>query len=376
MSTTYKWIVAVVVIILILAGIWYYSTKPTTPAETGPIKIGLVAPLTGEGAAWGQNTLAGANLAVKEINDAGGISGRQVILLAEDDKASAESVNAFNKLINIDKVVAIVGVPASAAAGPALPIAQKAGIPVIMIASAPALTQVGDLMFRIYPADSYQGSLGADIVLNKLNKKKVAVLYVKNDYGQGVADSFSKKYEELGGKVVYSGALLNSSTDFRSDITKAKASGAEALYLVMYPDGGLLLAKQLKEAKNTLPVVTETNFNDEKIVKSGYADGYIYTEAKSDISGDFTVRLKAQDDFTDLSVNIAAPFSYDAAKAMLMAIDNAKTMTGAKIRDALFEISFPGASAPTVEFGSDREIKTPAFNIKMIKSGEVVDYTS
>lgn len=373
-----KWIIALVVIILIIGGVFYYGSKSATaPTETGPIKIGVVAPLTGEGATWGQNTLAAATLAVKEVNDAGGINGRKVELLAEDDKAGGvDATTAFTKLINVDKVVAIVGVPSSAAAGPALPIAQKAGIPVMMLASAPSLISVGDYMYRIYPADSYQGYLGADIVLNKLGKKKVAVLFVKNDYGQGVADSFSKKIAELGGEVTYSGALLNDSTDFRSEIAKAKASKAEALYLAMYPDGALLLAKQLKEAKNTLPVVTEVNFNEEKIMKSGYADGYIFTEPKSDISADFTAKLKAQPDFANLSVNIAAPFSYDATKAMLMAITNAGGTVGAKIKEALAQVSFPGVSAPTVEFGADREIKTPAFNIKQFKNKAVVDFAS
>lgn len=377
MSTTAKWIVAIIVIVLIVAGVWYYNSKPATTVETGPIKIGVVAPLTGEGATWGQNTLAAATLAVKEINDAGGINGRKVELLAEDDKATGiDATTAFTKLINVDKVVAIVGVPASSAAGPALPVAQKAGIPVIMVASAPALTQVGDLMFRIYPSDSYQGNLGADIVYNKLGKKKVAIIYVNNDYGTGVANSFKTKFTELSGTIAYEGAILNGTTDFRSEIAKVKSSGADSLYMAMYPAGGLILTKQLAEAKIAIPKVGEVTFNDEKIVKSGYANGLIYTEPKSDISDDFVSKLKAQSEFASLSVNIAAPFSYDATKAMLMAITDAGSTSGASIREALHQVSFPGVSAPTVEFGSDREIKTPAFNIKTIKDGAVVDYAS
>lgn len=375
MSKTAKWLVAIIVIILVIAGISYLGSKTISPAQTGSIKIGLVAPLTGEGAIWGQSTLAGATLAVKETNDAGGINGRQVELLAEDDKLSGtEAANAFNKLINVDKVTGIIGVPASATAGPALPIAQKAGVPVVMIASAPALTAVGDYMFRVYPADSYQGNLGAETIFNKLGKKTVAVLFVNNDYGQGVSTAFAKRYSELGGQVLYSGALANGTTDFRSEIAKAKASKAESLYLVMYPDGALILAKQLKEAKNTLPVMTDTVFNDEKVIKSGYAEGFIYAEPKSDISSDFTAKLKALPGFTTSSFNIAAPFAYDEAKAMILAITKAGNTNSTSIRDALYQVSFQGMSAPTVEFGPDREIKTPAFNLKLIKNKQVVDY--
>jgi branched-chain amino acid transport system substrate-binding protein len=141
MNKTTKTILWLAVAIIILGGIWYgVSKKSTAPTTKEPIKIGVLAPLTGEAASFGQNSLAGVNLAVKEINDQGGINGRKVEIVAEDDKCSAEGVNAINKLINVDKVIGIIGPVCSASGGPSLPIAQNNGVPAIITASAPHLT--------------------------------------------------------------------------------------------------------------------------------------------------------------------------------------------------------------------------------------------
>lgn len=357
-----------------LAGCGIQNANNQQQTTKEPIKVGLSAPLTGEGASWGQNAIAAATLAVKEVNDAGGINGRQVQLIVEDDKGTNESVNVFNKLVNVDKVDGIVGPLASASAGPALPIAQSAGMPVIMIASAPQLTGVGDYMFRVYPSDAYQGQLGADIVYNQLGKKKAALIYVSNDYGQGVAKSFESKYKELGGTLVYNSSILNGTSDFRSEIAKIKKSGAEAIYMAMYPAGGQMLLKQLAEARLNLPKVGDVTFNDEKTVKSGYADGLIYTEPKTDLKDDFIAKLKSQPEYKDLAVMVAAPFTYDATKALLSAIRLAGGDDHAKIKDALFNVSFPGVSSPVIKFGTDREVINPSFSIMMIKGKAITPY--
>lgn len=374
MSRTAKWIITILVIVLAIAGWRYYGGKSAT-TETGPIKIGLSAPLTGQGASWGQNALAAATLAIKEVNDQGGVNGRQVELVAEDDKMGGiDAVNAITKLVNVDKVVGVVGPISSVAASPALPVAQKAGVPVVMIASAPALTAVGDYMFRIYPSDSYQGVLGAEVIYNSLGKKKVAVISVKNDYGDGLTKAFTTRYQGLGGQVVMQESFTDGTNDFRSIIAKVKSSGADSVYMAMYPEAGLFITKQMKEAKLDLPKVGDVVFNDEKIVKSGYAEGLIFTEPKSDLNQDFVAKLKSLPEFKDLSVMVAAPFTYDATKSLLEAIAKAGTSQRSAIRNALYKVSFTGVSIPTVEFGVDREIKNPAFNTKVIRGGQAVLY--
>ncbi|MBI3335780.1 MAG: ABC transporter substrate-binding protein, partial [Candidatus Portnoybacteria bacterium] len=199
---TGKTILWILIILIIVGGGYLFLRTPAAPLApvaqeekkmpSEPIKLGYIGPLTGELADGGEAGLAGATLAVKEINDAGGVLGRQLELVAEDDKCSAEGVNAMNKLVNIDKVVAITGPDCSASGGPALPIAQKAGVPVVVRwASAPHLTKIGDYIFRVYPSDAFQGKFIAEFLYNDLGKKKAAVVYVKNDWGQGIHDVFT-----------------------------------------------------------------------------------------------------------------------------------------------------------------------------------------
>jgi branched-chain amino acid transport system substrate-binding protein len=321
MSKTTKTILGLVILIIIVLVIYLGINKkttqtptPTTPTTEKPIKeetikIGLLAPLTGEAASWGQNSLAGVTLAVKEINDKGGINGRKVEIVAEDDRCSAEGVNAINKLINVDKVIGILGPICSASGGPALPIAQNSGVPVVIVAaSAPHLTKIGDYIFRVYPSDAFQGKVAAEFMFNKLSKKKVAIVYVKNDWGEGIKEVFKSRFKELGGEVVYEDGVLQDQKDFRTEITKVKANGAEALYFPVYPANGISAFKQFKELVLNIPVVGGDAFDGEEVVKSDYADGIIYTVAKINIPEDFKSKIKSLPGFENLQISIAAPF--------------------------------------------------------------------
>src|SRR3989344_5711994 len=158
-------LVWIAVLILVVIGLVILSGK-SGPTETGPIRIGASLPLTGEAASYGEITKSGIDLAVKEVNDAGGIDGRMIEIIYEDDKCDTTGSNVFNKLVNIDKVDAIIGPVCSSAAGPGVPIAQSGKVPTIIWASAPGLTKAGDYIFRTYPSDSFQGKYAAEYAFN------------------------------------------------------------------------------------------------------------------------------------------------------------------------------------------------------------------
>jgi len=230
----------------------------------------------------------------------------------------------MNKLVNIDKVIGILGPVCSSVGGPALPIAQNNGVPVVNIfASAPHLSKIGDYIFRVYPSDTFQGPVGADFIFNKLGKKKVAIVYVKNDYGEGLKDSFKARFKELGGEIVYEDGIIQDQKDFRTEIAKIKESKAEALYFPVYPANAVSALKQIKEMNLEIPVVGTDSFDGEEVVKSGYADGVIYTISKVDIPEDFKQKIKSLPGFENLQINTPAPFGYDAAKVMFLAIEKA-----------------------------------------------------
>jgi len=375
MNKTTKIIVGIIVAIIVIAGIWYGVSKKQTPTtEKEPIKIGLIGSLSGETASWGQNALAGITLATKEINERGGINGRKVEIVSEDDKCSAEGVNAINKLINIDKVVGILGPICSASGGPSLPVAQNNGTPVVIIsASAPHLTKIGDYIFRVYPSDAFQGQVGADFVFNKLGKKKVAIVYVKNDWGEAIKEVFKTKFKELGGEIVYEGGVLQDQKDFRTEIAKIKESKAEVLYFPVYPANAISAFKQIKEMNLEIPVVGCDAFDGEEVVKSGYTDGAIYTVPKVNIAEDFKSKIKSLSGFENLQVSIAAPLGYDAAKVMFLAIEKAGVDRQA-IKEALKTTSYRGVSNPLIEFDENGDLKSPAFDVKIIKDKQSMPY--
>jgi branched-chain amino acid transport system substrate-binding protein len=363
----------IVIVILAILAVTVWKPKPVEKEEE-VIKIGVLAPLTGEAASWGQNALAGITLATKEVNDKGGINGRKIEIVAEDDKCSAEGVNAINKLINIDKVVGILGPICSASGGPALPIAQNNGVPVVIIsASAPHLTKIGDYIFRVYPSDAFQGKVAAEFMFNKLGKKKVAIVYVKNDWGEGIKEVFKTRFKELGGEIVYEGGVLQDQKDFRTEITKVKASGAEALYFPVYPANGISAFKQMKEMDLKIPVVGGDTFSANEVIESEYADGIIYTEGKINMPEDFEQKIKSLPGFENLQINIVAPLGYDATKVMLLAIEKAGVDKQA-IKEALKTTSYQGISNPLIEFDENGDLKSPAFDVKIIKDKHSVPY--
>lgn len=163
--------IVLVLVIVALAGCVDMPTGKVVDNKED-IKIGIFAALTGSAASWGQNALAGATLAANEINEQGGVDGRKIVLVIEDDKCSAESVNAVTKLITIDDVDALIGPVCSTAAEPSLPVAKKFNIPTIIpTASAPGLTKIGNNIFRVYPSDDMQGKIAADFIIDDLEKK-------------------------------------------------------------------------------------------------------------------------------------------------------------------------------------------------------------
>ncbi|MBI4010174.1 MAG: ABC transporter substrate-binding protein, partial [Candidatus Aenigmarchaeota archaeon] len=262
--------------------------------EKNPIKLGASLPLTGEGASFGEGGLAGIELAVKEINDAGGINGRQLEVITEDDQCNNKGgINALTKLADIDDVVAIIGPICSAAAGPGLPVIEAKGIPIIIWGSAPHLTLGKDFVFRTTPSDSFAGKFTADYLYNTLNKKKVAVVYVQNDWGQGIRDVFVKRFKEIGGEIVFDEGVSQEAKDMRSTVTKIANAKPDAIYFPAYPSIGVVGLKQMKEQGINVPIIAGDAFDTDEVIKSGYAEGVMYVIVSIQNPDDFQARVKA-----------------------------------------------------------------------------------
>jgi branched-chain amino acid transport system substrate-binding protein len=175
-------------------------------STTGDILVGMYGSLTGDGASFGQSSVEGAQLAVEEINNAGGLAGgRRIRLLVEDDQSRPEEAsNAVTKLITQDRVVAVLGEVASRRTLAAAPVAQKFRVPMITPASTnERVTEVGDYIFRVCFIDPFQGEVLAKFAYNDLKARTVAVLKdIQQDYSVGLTDAIQRTFTGLGGKVL------------------------------------------------------------------------------------------------------------------------------------------------------------------------------
>ena len=225
-----------------------------TAMAAEPIKIGYLAALTGDYAQYGITEVNMAKLVVGDINAKGGILGRKIELIPYDTKTRNEdAVNAVRRMIESDKVCAIVGANSSGINIATAPIVAKGKTPQIStVGTNPFVTvdnkgKVRPYSFRICFTDPYQGALAADLAYNDLKKTKAAILYnVGSDYAQGLREFFVKDYEKLGGKIVADEGFRETDVDFRAQLTTIKNSGADLLFL---PGMGKDMALAIQQAQ-------------------------------------------------------------------------------------------------------------------------------
>ncbi len=239
-------------VLAILSLIMIVSAGAASAAE--PIKIGYLAALTGDYAQYGITEVNMAKIFVDEVNAKGGVLGRPLELIPYDTKTRNEdAVNAVRRMIERDKVCAIVGANTSGINIATAPIVTAGKVPQIAtVASNPFVTvdnkgKVRPYSFRICFTDPYQGALAADLAYNDLKKTKAAVLYnVGSDYAHGFREFFIKRYEELGGKIVADEGFRDTDVDFRAQLTNIKTSGADIMLL---PGLGKDMALAIKQAQ-------------------------------------------------------------------------------------------------------------------------------
>ncbi len=242
-------------------------------AAGGPIlKVGVYGSLTGTDATFGQSTKKGIELAVKEINDAGGIGGAKIALTVEDDQGRPEeAATVVDKLISQDNVITVIGEVASSRSIAAAPKCQNAGIPMISPSSTnPEVTQKGDYIFRVCFIDPFQGTAMAKFVHNDLHRNKVAILKdVKNDYSVGLAQFFTQTFTSLGGTVVGEESYSAGDTDFKPQLTALKARNPEALFIPGYYTEVGLIARQARDIGLNVVLTGGDGWDSSDLVKVG-----------------------------------------------------------------------------------------------------------
>ncbi len=245
-------IAMVVLIALVLGGFWLTGrNKAEAPGNTGPIKIGVLLPLTGEAAVYGEPGRNVLMLAAEEINTSGGINGRRIELIIEDAKCSGkDAASAAQKLINVDKVQVIIGGFCSSESLAALPVAEAAKVILFSPgSSSPDLTGKSPYFFRNYPSDATQGAVLAQVAFADKGWKKVAFIQEKLDYPLGIYKAFDAKFTELGGATVKE-EFASDTTDFKTALSKLRAQKPDAIFIdTQTPAASERILKQLGDLK-------------------------------------------------------------------------------------------------------------------------------
>jgi branched-chain amino acid transport system substrate-binding protein len=247
-----KWVILVMVAVcLMLSG-----CSGSSSGGGGPIRVGLVTALTGEYTIVGQYLQEGATMAIEEVNANGGINGRKIEIVKEDSaNTNPTAVNAFNKMVNNDKVVAILGPDLSTQLLAVAPIVNKTKIPVLVQGTNPKLTTESSWYFRLRPDDSIAASAAAKFVVQKLNMKKIGISHDTDEFGSGGAKIIQDTLTSLGATVVGVEAYNSQDKDLSAQLTNLKNKGAEAIIDWGHPQQSATLMKQNRQLGLNLPIV-------------------------------------------------------------------------------------------------------------------------
>ena len=217
-----------------------------------PIKIGALVSTTGDLAAYGPPVNNGAELAAQDINAAGGVLGRKIEIILRDTQTNpTAAVDAAKKLVDIDKVVAITGALSS---GVSIPVATSVSIPSKVVQISPASTSEkitmlkdDDYMYRTVPMDALQAPALAQVLSKDKHYKKVSIVYVNNDYGEGLAKGLKASFEKMGGHVTALVPYNPKQASYRGEAQKAIEGKPQAVVMIAYPQFGAVIMRQIVE---------------------------------------------------------------------------------------------------------------------------------
>jgi branched-chain amino acid transport system substrate-binding protein len=310
-------------------------------AAQADVKIGLNVPLTGFAAADGKSALEGAKLAVAQANAAGGIKGEKIELVVYDDQASPkEAAPIATKLIEKDKVVIGVSGSYSASTRAAAPVFQAAKVPYVVAYSIhPDVTATGDYMFRASTMGEVQGRAGAKLIGEVLNKKKVALITLKNDFGQALAAGFKEGAPKFGIKITNEYEYGMSDRQFGPMISSLKNDNPDAIYASGYFFTAGPLVSQLRAAGITAPVIGQEGYDSEKFMEiAGPASEGVYVTTSLDRDSASPVTKAYLSDYKKAvgsGSDMVAAATYSATYIAIEALKKAGTSNREAIRDAI-----------------------------------------
>ena len=359
-------------LLLIVAVACGRNREAQTAAAANDIPIGVYAALSGGEAAFGQATVQGVRLAAEEINNGGGVLGKKIRLIVEDDAGRAEeAASVVTKLITRDGVIGVIGENSSNQSLAGAPICQAAKVPMISPSSTnPNVTKKGDYIFRVCFTDPYQGKALATFVRNNLELTTAAILKDnKNDYSVGLAEFFGKSFIPLGGRIVAEQSYAGGDTEFRPQLTAIKAANPQVVFVPgFYTDVGQI-AIQARDLGITGPMVGGDGWDSPAVITIGgkavdgcyFSDHYFKGEPRPAVQrfvGEIRKRYGRDPDAN-------AALGYDALYIFANAARKSGSLDRKSIRDQIAATrNYRGVSG-VITMGPDRDPIKPVAMIKI-----------
>ncbi len=339
------------------------------------IKIGGLVPLTGEGASYGASTRNGYELALQEWNARGGVLGRPLELAVRDDQSSpAEGLAALARLIQHDRIVALLGPTLSKVAFVTAPVVQSAGIPMLSpTASDPRLTAAGDHIYRVCCTDRAQGAAAAAFAYHDLKARRAACVYdMGSVYPAELAQAFKSSFTSQGGRMVAYLEHPTGTSNTTAQITRLMQAHPDVLYIPDYYPDAVLIAKEARAQGFKGALVGGDGWDCPELMrKGGLESGFFTSNFSRDESRpmvqDFVRKYRERH---RLDPDACAALAYDAANVLFDAIQRAGTTDGAALNEALARTDFSALSGQ-IKFDLQRNpVKSPL--IIEIKGGQLI----
>lgn len=345
-------------------------------SDKGVVQIGATFPLTGDNASYGAHLRNAIEIKVDEVNSQGGIGGRKVQVLYQDDANDPkQAVSNLQRFANVNRVPAVIGSAGSNCTQAMAPVANSTSTVIISpTSSAAELSAAGPFFFRTCPSDTYQSRVIAKLMHDK-GYSKVGVFYVTNSWGVGLKDKFVKEFEGLGGKVVMIQSGDELALDFRTQLAKLKNSRADALFMPTYAKQGGRVVQQARELGIQFPLFGADPWDvpEFREAAGSAAEGVLFTVFNQykgpeyeKMAAEYRKRYNQEPDF------IAAS-GYDCAllltETMKKLAAEGKDITGVNVRDQLRQMLITGATGIN-QFDGSGDTVGKQFTLKTVLKGQ------
>lgn len=361
---------------MIAAAAMLLASASLNAASAEDIVLASANPMTGNSAQFGQYKVRAIQLAIEQANAAGGIDGRQVRLVVQDDQGNPkEAALVAQRIVSDDSVMAVIGHWNSSSTLAALPIYDKANIPVVTDSINRKISGASRWSFRVEPTDLQQAEQLSGYIVDTLGYKKIAVIYANNDYGQGLATAFTDALSKRGIQLAAQDAYLEGATDFTPQISNVQQAEPEILFIIGYYREGALIVQQAQRLGLELPILGSDGFTTQELIKLGGAavEGVIFpgfffpNDERFPGSLEFVTAYEAK--YGEKPESYGA-LAYDTTN-MIFAAMREKGVSREGIRDYLEQMDGFSGVTGSHKFNADHDTEVRII-LLTVKDGEIV----